>query len=740
MTTDKPVRSRLRRAGRLGLLLGVAGAGLSLVPWTLFVEEIVGLGALFAARGPMSAPDVAVIAGVSRDAAGAVGQTTELDTWPRSLHAELVDALAAAGAGVIVFDLVFDEPRDAAADQAFAEAIARAGNVLLLERTETKVVELGGQRQALLERRAPPLPAFQAHALATAPFVLPTVPIRVAQFWTFGRAASDTPSLPAVAVQAHLLPYYDDFRALVARADAGAPAGWPASAATIVGERNLGLTMGKLRRTFESRPGLARTVRAELERTGLPPASASAARVLLDLYGGAASRYLNLYGPARALTTVPYDLTLRKQAPIDFKDKVVFVGLSESRQSEQQDDFYSVFSQRTGINLSGVEIGATIFANLLERRALVSLPLPAQLALLLTFGLLIAGLAAVEPVRRALLALVAGGLAYAAIAYWLFASRYLWLPLVVPLLLQLPVAAGVALWWSYRQIAAQRERVREALAYYLPQPVARRLAQEAVAEGARNELLHGTCLVTDAEEYTAVAETLRPDQLAALMNDYYATIFGVVQRYGGEISDTAGDSMIAVWATVEPDTETRSRAAQAALAILEAVDVFNASQPIARLPTRIGLESGEMLLGNIGGQQRYEYRAIGDIVNTAARIQSLNRLLGTRVLISGATLAGMTSPRTRLVGTFLLRGKRSPVTVYEPVTAALALDEDGLAAFAAALARFHAGDWHNALDGFAALEYRFPQDGPSRYYAALTTTYAREPPANWAGVIRVELK
>src|SRR5688500_5641099 len=142
MTPHNPVRQRLRRVGRLGLALGVGGAALALLPSTLRVEEIVGLGALFAVRGPVSAPAVAVIAGVSRDSASAVGRTTELDTWPRSLHAELVDELVGAGVSVIVFDLVFDEPRDATADQAFADAIARAGNVLLLERTESNVIEL----------------------------------------------------------------------------------------------------------------------------------------------------------------------------------------------------------------------------------------------------------------------------------------------------------------------------------------------------------------------------------------------------------------------------------------------------------------------------------------------------------------------------------------------------------------------------------------------------------------------
>jgi adenylate cyclase len=234
---------------------------------------------------------------------------------------------------------------------------------------------------------------------------------------------------------------------------------------------------------------------------------------------------------------------------------------------------------------------------------------------------------------------------------------------------------------------------------------------------------------------------LPPAELAQLMNDYYAAIFRVVEHHGGEISDTAGDSMIAVWASAVPDSAARLRAARASLAILGAVAEFNRAHPLTPLPTRIGLESGEMVLGNIGAEQRYEYRAIGDIVNTAARIQGLNQPLGTRVLISATTLAELPEPKARDVGAFLLRGKRLPVRVLEPLSAAACpLDDDGLAAFAAALASFHAGAWPEAHERFAALTARFPDDGPSRYYEAAARAFSADPPAAWSGAMRVTVK
>src|SRR5688572_17369985 len=125
--------SRARRAAGLGLALGLLGLVASLLPVTFTLEEFLGLGALFTVRGPVEPPADVVVVGISRDAARALGETDELDTWSRGLHADLVDRLSAAGVTAIAFDLMFAEPRAGPGDGQLAESIARAGNVLLLE-------------------------------------------------------------------------------------------------------------------------------------------------------------------------------------------------------------------------------------------------------------------------------------------------------------------------------------------------------------------------------------------------------------------------------------------------------------------------------------------------------------------------------------------------------------------------------------------------------------------------------
>ncbi|HWN37192.1 MAG TPA: adenylate/guanylate cyclase domain-containing protein [Gammaproteobacteria bacterium] len=730
--------ARLRRPLVLGCVLGAAGLLTSWLPGTATLEQALGLGLLFAVRGPLPSPtDVAVVA-VSRDAARAVGQTTELDTWPRSLHADLLERLTASGASAVAFDLTFNERRSGDGDALFAGSIERAGNVVLLEWTESDVKLVAGS-EAWLEVRKPPLPELKAAALGSAPFVLPAVPVEVGQFWTFGRASDDMPALPVVALQAHLLPHYDEFVALVERARAGATAQWPRTRAAVQAQRELESTMAAIRRTFLNDASLGAATKLALERGKYSATETAALRVLLDMYAGPASRFLNFYGPALSVRTLPYDQALKGTGG-DIAGTLLIVGLSESRQPEQQDDFISVFSQNTGVNLSGAELGATAVANLLEGRALAPLPVPMQGALIVALGLAFGFLVGRATITGAAVAAALAGALYFSVAYWQFASHYLWLPLVVPLLLQLPVSFVTAVWWSYREVNAQRERVRTALGYYVPRSLVSTLTEETLTAGADSQLLHGTCLVTDAENYTSVAERLQPAALAVLVNEYYQTIFRVVEAHGGEISDTAGDSMVAVWASAKPDAGARLRAARASLAILDAVEQFNRAHADAPLPTRVGLETGEMLLGNIGGEQRYEYRAVGDIVNTASRIQGLNPLLGTRVLLSATTLADIDLP-ARDVGTFLLRGKRLPVGVFEPIAAAGGrLNDESIEEFAAALAAFRRGDWQSAQDAFEALAARLPSDGPSRYYDAMSRAMRLDPPVSWTGVVRITAK
>jgi adenylate cyclase len=739
---------RLKRTVLLGMAVGALGVALSALPSVLDLEEQAGLAWLFRVRGPLPSPtDVAVVS-IDDDSAKSLGLTSHVDRWPRALHADVIARLSAAGAAVIAFDVMFDTERDPEGDRRLAEAVDAAGNVVLLERVESKTIDLegaGGSGAAVVERRVPPIEPLRRAALATAPFTLPKVPIRVSQFWTFGRAAGNTATLPVVVLHGMALPVLDEFVELVRSVRPTLAQDIEPAKQNVRATNGLEGMIRELEDAFRRDPQLGEEVDRAMAARALSPDRAKLFRALVDAYSGPGSRYLNYYGSARTIETVPYHEVLSGLAPAElsrlFRGRAVFVGFSEiDRPERQQDWFYSVFSKASGQDLSGVEIAATAFGNLLDGSSVRPLPLPVHWLLVFAWGFALAAVAAMLPALAALPAALSFGALFAWLASVTFSGSGTWPPLVVPLLVQLPVALFLGLLWSHQSIKRQREKIRAALGYYLPERAVERLAHETVGTRATKELVFGTCLVTDAEQYTALSESLSPQELGRFMDEYYRTLLDAVGRHGGIVSDLAGDSMVAVWAATRGGDIAAREACLAAQDVQAAIEGFN-DRSERRLPTRIGIDSGELLLGTIGSEVRGEYRAVGDIVNTAARLQGLNRHLGTRVLMSGATLAHVDRLRTRFLGDFLLVGKSVPVAAFELLAGegeGFARDEDEM--FAAGLQNFRGGRWHAAAMQFAELLRSGRAEGPCAFYLDLCARFEASPPTEWSGVVRMTQK
>lgn len=725
--------SRARRTAWAWLGVGVAGAVLSAVPWTLEVEEALGLAWLFELRGPLERPDSVAVVGISGDSADAFGLSYDLDEWPRGLHAQLLDALDAAGAAVIVMDIIFEAPGPPDQDRQLAAAIERAGNVILLERVRSEQLAIG-----VLERHVPPIEPLRRAAAATAPFVLPTVPLKTSQFWTFGRAESNVPSLPAAALQLLAMPVYGDLveraEAIAPEAAARLPRGGRAGAA-----HELSAMMRDVRDVFVADPRLREPAVGDGGADRLLAA-------LWDLYASPANRYLNYYGPSGTLETIPFHEMLGGGAAADhdLRGKVVFVGFSERRQPEQQDDFISVYSERSGLNLSGVEIGATAFANLLDGTGIEPLPLPWHLALVLVWGIVLTAALTALPSGAATVAAPFAGAGYLASAWYAFGATGTWMPVVVPLLVQLPLALAAAVLVNYRDLRRHRGRIEAALSYYVPGHVIARLARDSFDPQSTRELVYGSCLVSDAEEFTRLSESLDPESLGELMDEYYEVLRSTAEKHGGYVADLSGDSMVATWTAAAPLTGYRDSACAAALELQQRLDLFNAEHAPRRLPTGIGLESGQMLLGSIGARHPFQFRAVGDIVNSAARIEGLNRRLKTRTLASAAAVDGVNGVLMRRVGSFLLAGKTTPLDVYELLGAERDADAGArarAAMFAQPLELFCERRFAAARDAFEGLLAEYPEDGPSRFYVEQCERMAADPPGDgWSGTIRMTSK
>jgi adenylate cyclase len=738
---------RLRRACAIGLLAGGLGTALALTPFGWAVEERLGLSWLFTVRGTLPAPADTAVVSLDRESAEQLGLPEKISDWPRAIYARLIERLVDAGAAVIVFDVIFDRPRAPADDRAFAQAIAAADRVVLFEYLREDFRWLpgrGGEVAGLLagKQLRPPLPAFLRGAVGTAPFPLPRATERVNQFFAFASDLDDRPTLPAAALQRAALPVLADWSRLLATAsvrvgrdDAIAAPGRLASADALTAY------MQAVRRAFVADPKLGERLRAALSGARVDPPTHRLLAALIALYDGPDGRYLDFYGPVGRIRTIPLHRVVQADPsrPLNLAGEVVFVGQSELINANQ-DGFATVFEGPKSARMGGVEIAATALANLLDGRLLKPADLGVTLIWIGGFGVLVGLIGGLLPAPLAVpLALAFGALAFLG-AELAFARASLWLPVTVPLLVQLPLGVFAGLLLQYREAQRARANISRGLRYYLPARIAAGFAEAPADPSTLKEELFAACMVTDAHRFTSLAEGMTPERLSGFLDRYFEILFGIVERHGGLVTDVVGDGMTCVWTMPAP--ECCRRACLAALEIDRELVAFNRRFEPLGLPTRIGLNAGRVMVGNVGGSGRFAYSVVGDPVNTAARIEGLNKQLGTRILATDVVAGDLPELLLRPLGRFLPVGKTRPLRLMEVVgRKGDPHNACPFTAFAAGLARFETGCWSEAAACFAAVLAEHPGDGPARFYLERCRSYQNgAPPPPELGLIRLEHK
>jgi len=749
---------RFLKAAGFGCLIGTIGLLASLFHFSYQLEEDVELSWLFGLRGAIRAPADVVVVSIDRESSEQLKVSHNPDRWPRSLHAELVDKLKGAGARVIVFDVYFIEHRSSEEDGVLAQAIKKARNVVVAEPLRVKEIAAppssgpsGGRAHRIVEIVKPIAPIAQS-ALASAPFVLPRLPVRVNQYWTFQPEAGDSPTFPVVAFQFYAMPVVDDFLNLLKKVRPDRAEKLPVDGEVVNSAPGSVASIRAIRQVFEGDRYIVQEMAAELERSRIlasDPIRRSLLLSLIDMYGGAARRYLNYYGPPRSLTTLPFHRALTFKAdsadkkPIDLKDKVVFVGLSEILLAEKEDSFHTVFSEANGVFISGVEIAATAFANLLENKPIKPLGTLPYLGVILAWGILVGSVCRLATTTTAGLTVVGLSASYLFTAAHQFGDG-VWFPLVIPLFLQAPLGFFGAVMLNYRQTNKERQNIRNALSYYVPTEVVNQLARNRIDMRRGGETVYGVCLFADAAGYTPFAERFEPGQLREVMHHYFEATFAPIHKTGGLVVDLQGDSILALWKSKQPEVKLRQQACNAALDLAKAVHDFNRRMDGFELPTRIALHAGEIFLGNIGAGEHYEYGATGDTVNTASRMDGLNKYLGTQILVSAEAISEINSFLTREAGTFLLKGKTQPVLVYELLCRREDAEErqvQACAQFAVALDLFRQRSWDEAKKKFHRSIELLGQDRLSQYYLRFCQEYLQHPPDGaWTNVVQMEEK
>lgn len=738
-----------------GVIVGGLCSALLWIPQLRDFEQEVGLQWLFKLRGPVEAPKHVVLVTMSQRAARniflprdpekyhrcidlRVGAGTDQHEnlppiparWPRCLHALLIEKLNRAGVSTIVFDVLFRQrapqagPRgdvNAEQDAMLAKAMETARNVVIAQKMERVTGDSSDNEQPSVIN-----PEIENAALGAGPFqVLPSTSRRIDLQYVFKEDGWATPGLPAVALQAYAMDAYPALRELVAGTSNLDSEFLPADAGALKRGGRLQMTGLLLRQIFKRDISLAGRLNQEIAKPATDSAGESRRKLLnalVSAYGGESLRLLNYIGPAGAIPAIEFDRVLAMPEPLPetdrkaFGGKAVFVGFAEASQAEQVEHFRTVFSGSGGIDLSGVEIAATAFVNLLEDSSIRGAPL--WLSALIVFG---AGLSAtllclLLPIGVAIPATVLLAAGYTGGAVHLFSTGHLWLPLFVPLFISMPAGIFYAVARRYSDARRQRDRVREAFRHFVPVEVAEELERNAGRILTTRKSLECICVATDAARFTTLAESMESEAVTDFLNAYFDSLFKPVVEHGGFVSDVVGDAMLAIW----PDraAETRQNVCSALLGMREAAEDFN-RRTRNTLATRFGANRGRVTLATIGARAHYEYRAVGDPVNTASRIQELNKKLGTCILVSQSLLTGVEGFLARDLGLFLLRGKRTPERIFELIDKselASASAADLASEFEKALHILHAGMKAAALAAFQDIHTHYPSDGATAFY------------------------
>jgi adenylate cyclase len=543
--------------------------------------------------------------------------------WPRSRMAELVAAVAAGHPAVLAFDILFAGPDRFSpdGDAALARALSSVPAVLGF------VLETANSGEDL-----PITPV-----LSRAPASLPGL-------W---RANGVIGPIPELASAAH------GFGALVAAADPDGP----------IRRVPLMVMAGNV-----VRPGLAvETVRLAQGAGALlidPDGMLAVGSLALPL---GRDPTLRLWGLPAPPTISAAKLIDEPQAGAALAGRIVLIGSSAPETGGMRVTPASPATPSVQIQAEAIE--TILRGQVLSRPVWVEFAEPAGAALLGLLCLLLA--ARQRPAVAASLAVLVC-LAWTAAAVAAIPGLAVLVDPVGPPTVAIAAFALATLVrfardeWRARQLRLRFEQ-------HLAPEVVRRIAADPAALRLRGEMREITALFTDIEGFTDMTERSEPTELVALLDAYFDVTTRIVTDHGGMIDKIVGDAIHAIFNAPFTLEDHAQRAVTAALALLEATEEVRRSPLGQRLRlgrTRVGMESGPAIVGDVGGSRKLDYTAHGNAINAAARLEVANKELGSAICIGPGTAARLDPTTLRQIGTLTLRGQTGEIAVYTPASLA----------------------------------------------------------------------
>ncbi|MBI3710764.1 MAG: adenylate/guanylate cyclase domain-containing protein [Proteobacteria bacterium] len=397
-----------------------------------------------------------------------------------------------------------------------------------------------------------------------------------------------------------------------------------------------------------------------------------------------------------------------------FTGKIVIIGSDLPFEDRHRTPFAAAWGNERG-TIAGVLIQTTVMAQLLVGRHRPGTNHALEVIVALTLGLTAIAIALWE--RSVQLQLAAAALVIALL--WGFVAQLysytgISLPIIGPSAAFSIGLLGAVTHVSYRR-RLQGQFVREAFSRYVSPGVLKKLEShhEGLALGGDKREI--SVIFTDIEGFTTFAERQEPTVLIGVLNRYLNTMCAEVERFDGMIDKFIGDAVMAIFGAPEPQADHAQRAvacAQAMRAAASRLAAEHAADGFRLGRTRIGVHSGLAVVGNVGGERRFDYTAIGDTVNTASRLEGANKYFGTDICVSGATCERANGTSFRPIGSLVVKGRSEGLPVFTPVTPE---EADQTAAYMAAYAKMKAGD-PGARVAFEDHLARYPDDRLAQFH------------------------
>jgi class 3 adenylate cyclase/CHASE2 domain-containing sensor protein len=394
-------------------------------------------------------------------------------------------------------------------------------------------------------------------------------------------------------------------------------------------------------------------------------------------------------------------------------------------------------------SIPGVYMHATAVNNLLRGDTLVELG---------RIGSGVSGilLAAVAAIAALVLSPAAATLAFAAVAtLWVGGATAAFvqavaLPLVEPVLagtLALTTTVG------YRFVVADKDKrlLRKTFSLYLAPALVERMMTSNKLPALGGETREVTVFFSDVAGFSAFSEKLDPEALVDLMIEYLSAMTDIIEAQGGYVDKYIGDAIVAVFGAPVDDPDHAHHAVRAALKCRDRLEELNRTSPAFRgfkLAQRIGLNSGPVLVGNIGSRRRFNYTVMGDTVNLAARLEGANKYFATSIMASEMTVRRVGAAFAwRELDAIRVKGRVTPAKIYEPLAEAgaeTAEQQMKAAAYGEGLARWRARDFAGAMEAFARVA---ADDPPSSLFLERAKKLTYKPPGpDWEPVNTLEGK